>query len=151
MILDDLKNAERYFSLHPGFAAAFAALRQPNLTSLTSGKHAVDGNRLSIIVGRDNGRGRSGAVLEAHRQYIDIQYVIAGDEEMGWRPIADCHAISEPYNDEHDFMLFGDASTSWFSVPPGKFAIFYPEDAHAPLAGNGLLHKAVAKVAVHWS
>jgi YhcH/YjgK/YiaL family protein len=150
MILDDLKNAEQYFALHPGFAAAFAALRQADLASLPSGKHVVDGNRLAIIVGRDDGRGRSGAVLEAHQKYIDIQYVLSGDEEMGWRSIADCQSTKEPYSDERDVIFYTDESTSWVSVPPGKFAIFYPEDAHAPLAGTGLLHKAVAKVAVDW-
>ena len=150
MILDDLKNAERYVSLHPGFAAAFAALRQPNLASLDSGKHAIDGDRLAIIIGRDGGRLRSGAILEAHRRYIDIQYVISGDEEMGWRPVPDCQNITHPYSEQREVTLFGDDSISWFAVPPGKFALFFPEDAHAPLAGTGLLHKAVAKVAVHW-
>jgi biofilm protein TabA len=148
MILDDLKLADRYIALHPGFAAGFAALRRPDLASLDVGRHVLDGDRLFMIVGRDAGRGQTGARLEAHRRYIDIQYVISGREEIGWRPTAECSRITEAYSDERDLMFFGDSSESWFKVLAGKFAIFFPEDAHAPLAGTGSIHKAVIKVAI---
>ena len=45
---------------------------------------------------------------------------------------------------------FGDKPDLWFSLPPGSFAIFFPSDAHAPLAGAGKTMKAVVKIAVKW-
>ena len=150
MILDDLQLYQRYQALHPGFAAAFIALQAPDLTTREPGRYALDGKRLSLIIGKDYGLGRDGAKLEAHRRYIDIQFVIAGHEEMGWRSLAECNHIIKAYSEEDDLMFFGDAAESWFSVPPGKFAIFFPDDAHAPLASQGQLHKAVMKVAVDW-
>src|SRR5262245_57743243 len=105
MIFDDLKFADRYAALHPGFAAGIAALRRPDLASLEVGRHVLDGDRLSVIIGRDAGRGHSGARLEAHRRYIDIQYVISGREEIGWRPTAECSRISEAYSDERDILF----------------------------------------------
>ena len=42
----------------------------------------------------------------------------------------------------------GGALLSTLAVSSGAFAIFYPEDAHAPLATSGPIHKAVVKVAV---
>jgi biofilm protein TabA len=150
MILDDLSHSALYESLHPGFKAAFKSLRRSDLRSLPPGKHDIDGNRLFLIIGKDEGRTREGAKLEAHRRYIDIQLVLEGDEEMGWRPVEECQHSVEPFSEERDLVLFTDQPTAWFSVPPGKFAIFMPADAHAPLAGKGLLHKAVAKVAVNW-
>ena len=45
-------------------------------------------------------------------------------------------------------MFFADQPLAWAALPPGKFMIFFPEDAHAPLAGSGDLHKAVMKFAI---
>ena len=47
-------------------------------------------------------------------------------------------------------MFFGDAADSWLDLSGDKFLVFFPEDAHAPLAGMGGLKKAVVKVAVDW-
>lgn len=150
MILDDLQNADAYLSLYPGFAAGFAALRGTNLATLPVGRHTLDGDRLLLIIGEDPGKGREGARLEAHRRYIDLQYVISGQEEMGWRPISDCQSIAETYSEERDILFFADASLSWCEVAPGKFTVFFPQDAHAPLGGRGTIRKAVVKVAVEW-
>lgn len=150
MILDDLQLHRRYEKLHPGFAAAFLALQDPGLAFKEPGRYAIDGKRLSLIIGKEAGRGREGAKLEAHRRFIDIQFMIAGDEEMGWRTLSECKHVTKAYSEDDDLMFFGDAPESWFSVPPGKFTIFFPDDAHAPLAGHGQLHKAVMKIAVDW-
>lgn len=150
MILDELSNADRYLPMHPGFAAGIEQLRRPDLETLPVGSCPIDGERLILIIGQDPGRGREGAKLEAHRRYIDIQFAIAGDEQIGWRPTGECLGPQDAFCTEHDFVLFSDRPDCWLSVTPGKFAVFYPEDAHAPLAGEGLLHKAVVKVAVEW-
>lgn len=147
MILDTLANADRYAALHPLFAAAFAQLRRADLPALAEGKHEIDGDRLYLLIDRPDGRGREAAKLEAHRRYIDIQFCIAGDEVIGWKALHEC-STSTPYSNENDFELFSDTPESWLQLSPGKFTIFFPEDAHAPLAGTGPLHKAVLKVAV---
>lgn len=150
MIFDRLQFADRYRSLHPGFAAAFAALQSADLASQAPGRYPLDGERLVLIIVKTEGHGRAGAKLEAHRRYIDIQLTIGGDEEMGWRSIADCHHVTQECTDQIDDRLFGDTPECWFRTPPGKFALFFPEDAHAPCAGLGPIHKAVMKVAIHW-
>ena len=108
----------------------------------------IDGDRVFALVNRDPGRGRSGARLEAHRKYIDIQYLVSGREEIGWRPTRACREVTEPSVAEGDIMFFGDASQTWIDLPVGKFMIFWPEDAHAPLAAEGDNLKVVIKVAV---
>ncbi len=148
MILDDLANAERYVRLHAGFRAGFEFLRRPGLLALEGGRHDIDGDQVFALINRDPGRGHEGARLEAHRKYIDIQFLVAGSEEIGWRPLAECHSISEPYTEARDILFFADSPSSWIALPVGKFMIFYPEDAHAPLAAHGENVKAVIKVAV---
>jgi len=149
MILDRLQNYQRYLPLHPGFAEAFGFLIRTNFAVLTTGRHPIDGDRLFVILGRDQGR-RSRARLEAHRRYIDIQLTLAGAERIGWRPLAACSRPEGAFDAQNDILFFADEPESWFAVPPETFAVFFPDDAHAPLAGEGELHKAVVKVAAEW-
>jgi biofilm protein TabA len=148
IIINKLQHAERYFKMHPSFEKTFAFLRQKGLAELPSGRHEIDGERLFCIISKGPGRSRSEAKLEAHRKYIDIQYVIAGTDEMGWKPTADCKVIDTEYDADKDIMFFKDQPDSWTPVPAGSFVIFFPQDAHAPLVSRGEIHKAVLKVAV---
>lgn len=151
MILDRLENAERYYSMHPGFQPSFEYLRRTDLKNLPAGKHDLDGAKLFLRHNQCQGRGRD-AKLEAHRQYIDIQYTVSGPEEIGWRSTPLCRQPDKPFDEKNDIVFFNDSPESYFAVPPGSFAIFFPEDAHAPQSapvGCDLL-KAVLKVAVGW-
>ena len=148
IIINKLQHAERYFNTHPAFEKAFAFLRQDGLAELPADRYEIDGDRLFCMISKGPGRSRAEAKLEAHRKYIDIQYVIAGTDEMGWKPTADCKSIDTEYDDEKDIEFFKDQPDSWTPVPAGSFVIFFPQDAHAPLVGKGEIHKAVLKIAV---
>ncbi|HEV2968964.1 MAG TPA: YhcH/YjgK/YiaL family protein [Pirellulales bacterium] len=151
MILDALAAAEPYFALHRGFSAAFAYLRSVSPGQLLEGRHELEGNRLFALVAHDSGRGRQAAKLEVHRKFIDIQCCLSGQESIGWRPLADCAAPEAPFDSTRDIQFFADRPESWLDLHPGRFAIFYPSDAHAPLAGDGEVLKVVVKVAVDWA
>jgi biofilm protein TabA len=148
MILDTLARSSRYVSLHPAFARAFDLLATRDLRMLEAGRREIDGDRMYISVDHKNGRGRDGARLEAHQRYLDIQFTIDGDEEIGWMPVSECRQSIGAFDASNDVQFFSDPPGTWVSVPPGYFAIFFPEDAHAPLAGRGLLKKAIVKIAV---
>jgi YhcH/YjgK/YiaL family protein len=143
---DRLENAEHYFDKHPAFAAAFAFLRQPSLAELAPGRYDIDGEKLFCMIQKAKGRSRADAKLEAHRAYIDIQYVIDGTEEMGWRRTATCTQVDQAYDSAKDVGFFADDPETWTTLPPGSFVIFFPEDAHAPMVSNGEIHKAVVKI-----
>ncbi|MEN7972505.1 MAG: YhcH/YjgK/YiaL family protein [Verrucomicrobiota bacterium] len=147
MILDTLQNAAKYAGLKMGISEAFGFLDQPGLAELPEGKHEILGDRVYAIIARENGRKVSDAQLEGHRKYIDIQYVISGNESMGWAP-REGLANSVDYDEEKDFELFEGTPKSIVRVPPGSFAVFLPSDAHLPLIGDGPIHKVVVKVAV---
>lgn len=148
MILDTLAHAARYAGMHAGFARAFEFLETTDLSALASGRHDIDGDRMYVSIDHKDGRGEEGARLEAHRRYIDIQFTIDGDELIGWMPLARCTSPDDAFDDTKDVGFFADRPTTWVSVPPGSFTIFFPHDAHAPLAGHGRLHKAIVKIAV---
>jgi YhcH/YjgK/YiaL family protein len=150
MLLDRLEDASRYAALHAGIAAGLEFLRQPGLDSLPDGRHGILGEQLFALVARQQGRGRDPSPLEFHRQYIDIQYVVAGHESIGWLPTADGRRIAIPYDPQRDIGFFRDRPETWLALSAGMFAVFFPEDAHAPLAGDGPVHKVVLKVRVRW-
>lgn len=148
MVLDALARVERYAALHPAFARAFAFLRSTDLNALATGRNDIDGDAMFVILDRQDGRGRDGARLEAHRRYIDVQLTLSGEEEIGWSPLASCASPDGPFDDTKDIVFFGGRPSTWVRVPPGSFAILFPEDAHAPLGGRGPLVKAIVKIAV---
>lgn len=147
MILDTLTNAARCFSMKTGCSEAFGFLDQPDLADIPDGKYPIMGDRIFAIVERKQGRTINDAKLEGHRKYIDIQYVVSGEESMGWSPVEGL-TVATPYDPERDLMFFEGRPQSIVRVPPGAFAIFHPSDAHMPLLGDGPIHKIVVKVAV---
>jgi biofilm protein TabA len=150
MIIETLAHASRLAGLHAGFGAAFEFLTTADLARLEPGRHDLDGDRLFVLINHAAGRGEDAARLEAHRRYIDIQFTIDGDELIGWMPVPRCTAPVGAFDEGKDIIFFDDRPSTFVAVPPGSFTIFYPHDAHAPLAGSGAIKKAVVKVAVDW-
>ena len=147
MIFSNIDSASRYTALHPLFQQVFNYIRDTGLLALAPGRYPIAGEQLFVIVESTQGRTREAARLECHRRYIDIQLVLEGHEEMGWKPLAGCAHPVDEFNTEKDIQFFHDAPASWIAVPPGHFCIFFPEDAHAPLVSSGLVRKAIFKVA----
>ena len=148
MILSPLSTAERYSVCHRLFSQALEFLRRSDLEGLADGRHEIDDDRMFAIIARDLGRGRGDAVLEYHRRYIDIQYVVSGFDLIGWSELSECRQPKVAYDDDRDVGFFSDRPSSWFRVPAGSLAIFFPEDVHAPLGTSGPVHKVVIKVAI---
>jgi biofilm protein TabA len=149
MIFSNLSQSERYATLHPLFAQAFDYMRNTNLHTLAPGRYPIVGDDLFAIVEHVPGRTHGEARLECHRKYIDIQLVLEGWDEMGWKPLAECHDPVGRYSAEKDIQFFHDMPASWIVVTPEHFCIFFPEDTHAPLVSNGEIRKVVFKIAVY--
>ncbi len=146
MILDVLENAPRYLALHQGFAEAIEFLLRPDLKELPVAKYEIGGDRVYAMVSKEPGRKREEALLETHEKYIDIQLVLAGIDEMGWKPKSLCKQPSGAYDQKTDMQFFADEPDAWLATKSGAFVIFFPEDAHMPLISSGQLHKVVVKV-----
>ena len=148
MIFSTLSQSDRYAVLHPLFPRVFDYIRNTDLLALAPGRYPIVGEQLFVIVENVAGRTREDAKLECHRNYIDIQLVLEGNDEMGWKALADCIDPVSDYSAEKDIRFFRDAPASWIATPPGAFCIFFPEDAHAPLVSTGQIRKVIFKVAL---
>ncbi|MGL4992512.1 MAG: YhcH/YjgK/YiaL family protein [Bacteroidales bacterium] len=148
MILDSLQNSASVESLHPNFKKAFDYIRNNDLANIEAGKIVLDGDNLFITIADITGKEASAARMEAHRNYIDIQIPLTGVETMGYLPLASCNSIETPFNEEKDIIFFNDKPSTYLNVAPGQFAIFFPEDGHAPGIGQGAMRKLIVKVKI---
>ena len=148
MIIDTLDSASKYYCVHPLFKKAFEYISSANLGSIEDGKYEIDGENLRAIVTNKKGMtaAESAAKFECHDKHIDIQLCIEGVEKIGWKPRGSCNDQKGAYNPEKDVLFYNDAPEMYFELRDGQFAIFYPEDVHAPMIGEGLIKKMVIKV-----
>lgn len=147
MITASLNDFHRYISLHPLFEKVEKALKAYTFDKPGERIYFV-GDKLFAIQALDNTRSKENALLEAHNRYIDIQVCLEGNETMGWRSRSDCHSPKSDFDTEKDIIFFDDKPLSYFDVPAGSFAIFFPEDCHAPLIGEGMIKKVIFKVMI---
>ena len=147
MIIDIMENAGLYSKKDPRLEKAFNFLAGKGVSALKEGKYEIEEPSIYALVSFPKGSGRDLARLEAHRKYIDVQLCLKGEEVIGWKPKKECRVVAAKYDSGKDREFFADVPASWLTLKPGYFAVFFPGEAHAPLAGEGALHKVVVKVA----
>lgn len=148
MITDTIANAHRYAALHPVFADAIKLLQTLDFASLPDGQIACDNPNIRLFVGSEAMRSREAAKPEAHLHHIDIQVPISGTESYGWIDRAYLKN-GLGYNEQKDIEFFDCEPTTWLDIHVGEFALFFPNDGHAPLVGSEpTIRKAVFKIRV---
>lgn len=149
MILDSLNNTAKTESLHPLFKRAFDYIKNTDFSKMEDGKYEIDGERLFANIASLTGKEKKEAAIETHRRYIDIQLPLRGVEKIGWKPGSELQEESMPYDEEKDIAFYVDRPTAYMKIYPGQFAVFFPEDGHAPGIGEGNIRKVIVKVSVN--
>jgi biofilm protein TabA len=132
MILDILERWRQYAAISPHFEKAFAFLQRVD-DATPVGRHEIAGDDVFALVQRHFTKPVAERPFEAHRKYIDVQYVRRGRELSYWAPLALLTNVTMPYDAAADAVLFGFTPEAVpLQVRAGHFAIFFPEDGHAP-------------------
>ena len=146
MILDKLCESAKYEAMHPRFKEAFEFLKTAG--EKENGRYELGGGMYVSIMDVSTHAAGEG-LFEAHRRYIDIQYLIGGHSACVWAHTPDL-TVSKPYDEEKDLEFFtGEGSP--VPVSAGEFYILYPADAHEPHRTDGQpasYRAAVVKVPV---
>ncbi len=148
MIISNLQHRARIEQLHPLFKAFFDYVTTHDLLHEELGRYEVLGDTLFINNVNPQCVEQSAQVLEAHCEYIDIHLLLEGKERIGWKAIEDTTNCTKPYSAEEDCALYDEPASSYIDLLPGQFAIVYPEDAHAPVIGEGKIRKLIGKIRV---
>ena len=148
MIVDKIENYHLYAKLLPGFARAFELLRNPQVADQPDGKYEIDNENFYICQHYQSKPLEQGK-LEAHRKYIDIQFIADGCEMMGYSNLENLQ-IDKPYDSDPDIAFYNTPDKiSMIELCKDMFCILYPHDAHMPglnLDGSSTVHKIVVKV-----
>ena len=131
MILDILENRGRYTGVSPEIERALEYLASTDFSALENGKHPIEGDELFALVSTYETEPESVRSFEAHRRYIDIQYILSGREIIYWAALQELVPKDE-YSVEKDILFLSGTERARLQLSPGSFAVFYPQDAHKP-------------------
>ena len=126
MIICPWKEIKKYASLLPGIEEAFDAVNA--LTEYENKKvyPLSDGNRFFVAAQGT----KAPDVAEAHRKYLDIQYIVKGKEVVGYAPLEACQIEGE-FSEEKDIGMYS-GSFEYITINEGICYVAFPEDAHMP-------------------
>ena len=151
MITGDIKVIASQIKAFPGLDKAIGFLQSGNITGLVDGKIEIDGDRIFAIVQRYETAATDQPAFEFHKKYIDVQYLVSGEEIIGWAP-SHRMTITHDYDPSKD-ICFGSVPGRWtpLLLQAGQAAVLFPEDGHAPKLAAGLpgrVMKIVIKIAL---
>ncbi|MDH4200251.1 MAG: YhcH/YjgK/YiaL family protein [Spirochaetia bacterium] len=149
MVVDKLENAHLYFGLGSGIEKALRFIQNNPLDSLSTGKHEIEQEKITLSINEYATKNENQAFLEAHEKNIDVQYMIRGREKMG-------HALRGTYKPHTDYdnkkdIQFFEGMADFFCLSEGMFAVFFSTDLHMPglqIHHSEQVKKAVIKVRV---
>jgi len=146
MIIDTIENLGKYVSLNPLFADVVEFLKNTDLQTMETGKYPIKNGDLFMNLQVAKQRTKDSAILETHVKMIDIQIPITCAETFGYTPL--CNLPEFEYNEEKDITKYGETKAqTYLTVLPGQFAIFFPQDGHAPcILDEPEIKKAIFKV-----
>lgn len=136
------------YNKNPNFIKAMEFIQTNDLSSLANGRYDIDGDNLYLMIIDAELRLKENAKLEVHDKYIDIQIPLSCAESYGTKHRNLCSNPIGNMDKDKDILFYDDQFENLVSSNPGEIIVFPPEIAHAPLIGNGLIHKAIFKVKV---
>ena len=130
MIIDQLTNSSLYLGVHKRLAVAFDYLRKTDLAKVEPGTYEIDGRKVYAMVQQYETKIKEKGRWEAHRKYIDVQYVHKGQERFGYANLRELKAGM--YEEAKDFLPLEGGGGDFFVVREGTFVVLLPQDGHMP-------------------
>ncbi len=144
MIIDNIKNCEKYYAVHPSFKAAFEQLKAMTAES-EPGRYTVDGDNIFVNMAAYTTKTHDECKYENHKRYIDIQYVLSGAERIDLMD-ADKLTVTEDKYADSDIAFFADADAQTsVTLQAGDFVLIFADEAHRPCMAAKNIPSAVAK------
>lgn len=132
MIFDKIENLSRYRLLNKKFNKIIEFISERDLNDIEDGKYIIEEENLYVNIETYNTKKEKEGKLEAHRKYIDLQYIIKGQERFAICDIKDVERIIEEYNSERDIIFFDSNAKQFIEARSGEFLIFDENCAHMP-------------------
>lgn len=150
MILDVINNLKFYESVNKKFTEIVSLIETADFSRLEPGRHEAGIEGVYFLVNTYETINESRDILEAHRKYIDVQYMITGEEIIDYEPL-ESQIINKEYDADADYILYKPENSIKVTLKTGMVAIFLPNDLHMPgYAFNQptMINKIVFKVLI---
>ncbi len=152
MIIDNIECLDRYVGTNPLFQVVIDYLASTDLATLPTGVHEIQGHDVYVNIQEMQPRSREVARWESHREMIDIQLLLSGEEEQGWLPLSAVPAVE--FDQQNDIAFYDEyeqhhpvpVEPIYFQLNAGQMAIYFPSDVHKPAICKNALRKAIFKV-----
>lgn len=129
MIIDRIENKELYYAFGEGFKIGFDFIDKCRSENLPEGRYDLDGTDVFAVV--QEYESKTEAKYEGHTEYIDIQYIVSGEEGIDWKMRDESVSVSD-YNNERDVEFFDAEEPLRIPLKTGEFTILFPNDIHRP-------------------
>lgn len=146
MLVSSLKNHKKILKFFPQLDIVFDFLKKEISAKASDGKIIINKDIYAVIQ-TCLPKPKNEQVLEKHKKYIDLQYVISGKEKIGWKYFDKNFTTLKKYNSKNDISFYSDKPETFIHLKKGEFAIFFPEDTHAPLCCDKPVKKCIVKIA----
>jgi len=143
--------AAAYFKNGARWDKAFEFLKNNDLTKIELKRYDLDGDNVYVTISEYNSKNPETARYEAHKKYIDIQYVVKGNELIGISPRSSQDSVLQKYDATKDIEFLKVKKGDMFQANPTSFFIFFPTEAHMPGLKdktNSPIRKAVVKIKI---
>ena len=144
------KNEAAHYA--PALERALAYLQQHDFTKMETGRYELEGEGGCLMYANLDRYDTKPVEIchpEAHKRYVDVQYIVEGQEYMGWCMQNPDLKVYEEYDAERDIMFYEKlVPESVCVLKPGDFAILEPRDVHRPCGMIGDKPEPVTKVVV---
>lgn len=128
------------------YKKALEFINSHDLNQMPIGKHAIDEDNVWVNIVEGQLKDVDDAKLEVHNKYIDIQISLSAPETFGLKNREGCKYPLSEFDVINDILLYKDPILTTVTKEPGQMIVFYPNDAHAPMIGQGVIKKAIFKV-----
>lgn len=140
---------KQYYANKATWDKAFQFMATNNLEELASGKYPIDGDQVFASVTDNVDKPFENTKWEAHKKYIDLQYIIKGKEKMGEASFEN-EKVVKPYDAAHDVALYEIDKGKYYVADPTTFYLFFPSTTHRPsiMVDTNKVKKLVIKIHV---
>ena len=145
MIISSVKNKNFVIKYFPQLSSIFDFINHKLTKNIKDGKYNLDFG-IYAVVQKSQPKAKKEQLLETHKKYIDLQYIISGRDKIGWKFFDKSFIVETKYNKKNDITFFSTKPDIFITLKKGDFVIFFPEDAHAPLCGKTSVKKCVFKI-----
>ncbi len=129
--INEIRFVEQYGKNRELWDKLFGFIQENDLLELEIGKYPIDGEKCFAIISEYDTKSVDEAKIEAHKKYIDLQYVIAGEENIGLVSTENA-SVKTPYNDVKDVMFYDSEKVEYHLATNDTFFLFFPGEPHQP-------------------